>query len=96
MARFELSIYDKDDEKIKTFTANKVRWGTLIKAIELNEKIQKKSPIEQFKAINEFIKSIFVDLTDDDLEKAYSEDIINTFKQLISSANEINVDDSKN
>lgn len=89
MAQFELNIYGNDDEIIKTYATNKVRWGVFMQALELQDSISKKTAAEQFKLINAFVKKIFPDLTDADLECADSDDIMNTFKQLINKSNMI-------
>lgn len=94
--KFELSIYGENDEVIKKYETNHVRWGVLLKAVDLQEKLKDKSPVEQFVAINEFVKSIFDGLTDEELEKADSNDVINTFKQLLNTVGNINSGDSKN
>ena len=96
MAKFELSIYGEEDEKIKTFETDHIRWGVFLQAVKLQEEIKDKPADEQFKAINQFVKSIFVGLTDEDLEKADGLDVINTFKQLISAVGTINGGNSKN
>lgn len=94
--KFELSIYGENDEVINKFETNHVRWGVLLKAVKLQEELKDKSEYEQIDLISQFIKSIFVGLTDEDLEKADSKDVMNTFKQLLKSVNSINAGDSKN
>lgn len=94
MARFELTIYGKDDEIVKKYETDHVRWGVFLQAVKLQEKIKDKSSEEQFVAINKFVKSIFVGLTDEELEQADGMDVLNTFKQLLSAAN--GIDSSKN
>ena len=89
MAQFELNIYGNDDEIIKTYATNKVRWGVFMQALELQDGLSKKTAAEQFKLINAFVKKIFPDLTDADLECADSDDIMNTFKQLVNKSNMI-------
>lgn len=99
MAQFELNIYGKDDEILKTFKTDKVRWGVYVEAVKLEESgLKDKSSIEQFKLINGMVKKIFPDLTDEDLENADSDDVMNTFKQLLNKGNNIGVneDNSKN
>lgn len=84
MAQFSLNIYGKDDEIIKTFSTELVRWGVLTQAVKVQEGLNKLSPMEQFAVINEFMKKIFPDLTDDDLDNADMDDVKNTFKQLLN------------
>lgn len=94
--KFELSIYGENDEVIKKFETDHVRWGVLLKAVKLQETLKDKTEIEQLQVVSEFVKSIFVGLTDEDVEKADAGDIFNTFKQLINSVKAINSGDSKN
>ena len=89
MAQFELNIYGNNDEIVKTYSTDRVRWGVFMQALELADGLQDKSAAEQFKLINSFVKRIFPDLTDDDLECADADDILNTFKQLLRKANAI-------
>ena len=99
MAQFELNIYGNDDEILKTYSTDKVRWGVFMQALELQEGLQGKSAAEQFKMMNSFLKKIFPDLTDADLELADGDDVINTFRQLTHKANNFNGNsnqDSKN
>lgn len=97
MALFELNIYGKDDEIIKRFETDKVRWGVYLQATELSENLAGASTTEQFRQISAFVKKIFPDLTDADLENADSEDVLNTFTQLVRKANKINAgNDTKN
>ena len=101
MAQFELNIYGNNDEILKTYATDRVRWGVYLQALELQEKIAEKSAAEQFRHINAFLKKIFPDLTDEDLELADYEDVMNTFKQLIHKSNAIggsssSDDESKN
>lgn len=89
MAAFELNIYGKDDEIIKTFATDKVRWGVFLQALEVQDGLEEKSTAEQFDIINRFVKKIFPDLSDKDLENADIDDVMNNFKQLINKANKI-------
>lgn len=98
MALFELNIYGNDDEVIKRFETNKVRWGVYLQATELAENLEGEKTAEKFRKISAFLKKIFPDLTDEELEKADSDDVLNTFTQLIRKANGIKAksDESKN
>lgn len=89
MAQFELKTYGENDEILKSFETDHVRWGVFMQALELNDSLTDKSPVEQFNAINKFVKKIFPSLTDEDLEYADSDDVLNTFKQLVNKANAI-------
>ena len=94
MAKYELTIYGENDEVVKKYETDRVRWGVFLNAIKLQEKIKDKSPALQITMINEFIKSIFVGLTDEELEQADGMDVMNSFKQILSAAN--GIDSSKN
>lgn len=94
--RFELSIYGENDEVLKKYETDHVRWGVLLKAVNLQEIMKDKTPVEQVGMVGEFVKSIFVGLTDEELEKADTNDVMNTFKQILSSVGKINSGDSKN
>lgn len=97
MALFELNIYGKDDEIIKRFETDKVRWGVYLQATELAENLEGASAAEKFKRISAFVKKIFPELTDADLENADSEDVLNTFTQLVRKSNGIKAaDEQKN
>jgi len=97
MALFELNIYGKDDELLKRFETDKVRWGVYLQAVELQEKLEGASVAEKFQEISAFVKKIFPELTDADLENADSEDVLNTFQQLIRKAGGIKTNaDTKN
>lgn len=87
MAKYELKIYGENDEIMKTYETNFIRWGFYMKAVEVQEEIKDKSTGEQFAAINQFIKKIFVGLTDEELALADGMDVMNTFKQILSFAN---------
>ena len=95
MAQFELNIYGNNDEIVKTYATDKVRWGVFMQALELQDSLTDKSAAEQFKLINAFVKKIFPELTDAELECADADDIVNTFKQLLHKSGAIGVS-SKN
>lgn len=96
MAQFELNIYGEDDEILKTYKTEHVRWGVFLEAVKMQEELKGKSEKESFVAISQFIKKIFIGITDEELEKADGLDVVNTFNQLLASLNKFNVDKSKN
>lgn len=96
MAIFELSIYGPDDEIIKKYETNHVRWGVFLQALKLRDEIKERPIGEQIEAIGGFVKSIFPGITDEELEKADGMDIINTFNQLVAAVNNISGGNSKN
>lgn len=94
MAKYELSIYGENDELLKKYETDHIRWGVFLNAVKLQDKIKGHPAEEQFSAINEFVKSIFAGLTDEELENADGQDVMNTFRQIISAAE--GIDGSKN
>lgn len=89
MAQFELNIYDDNDEIMKRFETERVRWGIFMQALELEESLKGAGAREMISAINKFVKKIFPELTDEDLENADVDDVLNTFKQLLNKAKKI-------
>lgn len=95
MAKFELNIYGEDDEIIKRYETDHIRFGVLLTAIELQEK--QLSADKQFEAVGRILKSVFAGLTDEELKLADTRDIFSTFAQVIRQANGIEgSDNSKN
>ena len=89
MAQFELKIYDDEDNVVKHFATDRVRWGIFVQALELEESLKGATARDMISAVNEFVKKIFPSITDEDLEKADVDDVLNTFKQLLSKAGKI-------
>jgi hypothetical protein len=90
MAQFELNIYNKETYEIeKKYETDVVLWEVLLKALDFAESPKKLSAREQFEGVNEFVKMIFSGLTDEELNKASVDDVMNTFKQLINKAKAI-------
>jgi hypothetical protein len=89
MAQFELNIYGANDEVTKRFETDRVRWGIFVQALELEESLNGATAQGMISAINEFVKKIFPELTDEDLANADVDDVLNTFKQLLNKAKKI-------
>ena len=89
MAQFELNIYDENDEIVKRFEAERVRWGIFVQAVELEESLKGAKAGDMISAINGFVKKIFPAITDEDLENADVDDVMHTFKQLLAKAMKI-------
>lgn len=89
MSAFELNIYGENDEILKTYSTSHVRWGLLKAALELQERIKDDTVEEQFQAIHDFAKEIFVGLTDAELNNADAGDVTAQFRQLTRMANKI-------
>lgn len=95
MAQFELNIYGENDEVVKHFETERVRWGIFVQALELEESLKSATAQDMISAINEFVKRIFPSITDADLNNADVDDVMYTFKQLLAKAKKIGVN-SKN
>lgn len=89
MAFFELNIYNDENEIVKKYETDIVKWEVLLKALDFAENNADKTAREQFEGINHFVKLIFKGLTDEELNNASVDDVMNTFKQLINKANAI-------
>lgn len=96
MAQFELNIYGENDEILKKYATEKVRWGVYLEAAKLNEEMRGMDAAEQLAVINQFMSKIFPSLTTDELELADADDVMNTFRQLIRKANKIAGNNAKN
>lgn len=92
MAIVSLNIYGDDDEILKTFSTNRVRWGLIVKAVELSERIEADdvTTTEQIKLLNDFVLSVFPTMTQSDVEMADINDIKNVFKIVGNMSGEIN------
>lgn len=89
MAQFELNIYDENDEVVKRFETDRVRWGIFMQALELEENLKGAQPRDMISSINQFVKKIFPALTDSDLENADVDDVLHTFQQLLRKSSKI-------
>lgn len=89
MAKYELNIYKENDEIEKTYATDNIKWGFYIEAVKAYEDMQNMSETEQFEMINSFVKRMFIGLTDNELERASGDDVMNVFNQLMRKANSI-------
>lgn len=96
MAKYELSIYGENDEVVKKYETNVCPWGIFIEAAELQEKIKDKPMKEQMEAVEYIIKSVFCNLTSDELKRADTGDVMNTFLQVVSGGQSIKGNHQKN
>ena len=84
MAKFELPIYGENDEIIKKYETDIVRFGILEDAIKISEETQ-----EQLKAITPILQRVFKGLTEEQLKDADLFNVFNVFNQIISLANNL-------
>ena len=89
MAKFELNIYGENDEIIKRYETDHIRYGVLMEALEIEEKTKGKSEGEQIKAANALVKRVFHGLTDEELMLADMNDVLNTYAQVTRQAEKI-------
>ena len=80
MARFSLNIYGKNDEIIKTYETEHVRFGVLMQALEISEKNLDNA--DKLKAAMAIVKALFDGLTDDELAKADTGDVLALYIQV--------------
>lgn len=95
MAKYELNIYGNNDEILKTYATNIVPWAVFIRAADLQEELKNKNAKEQMNAVGEILQAVFHELTSDELLCADGNDVMNTFKQIVSGGQKIK-GDSKN
>ena len=89
MAKYELNIYGANDAIEKTYATDNVLWGFYLEAVKAADEMQEMSPAEQFEMVNGFVKRMFIGLTDDELNCAYGDDVMNVFNQLMRKARAI-------
>jgi len=89
MAKYELNIYGKNDEILKTYATDNIMWGFYLEAVKASEEMEEMTAADQFKMINGFVKRMFIGLTDEELEHASGDDVINVFSQLMKKARTI-------
>lgn len=90
MAKYELKIYGENDEIIKTYATDNVMWGFYLEAVKASEDMEDMTTAERFQMINNFIKRLFIGLTDEELETGASgDDVLNVFNQLMKKARAI-------
>jgi len=89
MKKYSLNIYGANDEIIKTFETDVVRWGVFMNAVKLQDEIKEKSMSEQIGAISDFMISVFPTMTIEDLAGADVGDIFSTFAQITNNAGKI-------
>ncbi len=95
-AEFTLNIYGENDEIVKTYETNHIKWRLFTQAIKLQDNLKDKEPDEQLDAISKFMTYIFSGLTVEELDDADAFDIFSTFRQLTNKAKLIQGSQAKN
>lgn len=98
MAKFELPIYGENDELVKTYATDHIRWKLFIKAAEIqgSAKLSGDDTADKIEQIADLLKNVFSGITDEDLENADVVDILSTFKQIANIGNSIKGGKEKN
>jgi hypothetical protein len=86
MAKFELNIYGENDEIVKTYATDNILWGFYLEAVKASEELEEMTSAEQFAMISGFVKRMFIGLTDEELDHASGDDVMNVFNQLMRKA----------
>ena len=94
MARFELNIYGVDDEIIKTYKADRVKYGVTLEALKYAETVDNMSTVDKFLTLNKIVKRVFPGLTDEELMNTEIDDVLNVCRQVGALTG--NIDSSKN
>lgn len=89
MAKFELNIYGENDEIIKKYATDHIRYGVLMQALELGETRENQTQVEQIKGANALVKQVFNGLTDEELMLADLGDVLNIITQITKQSEKI-------
>lgn len=95
MSKFELPIYGENDEILKTYKTDIVRFGILEDAIKVAEDTKGKDAQEQLKAIYPILQRVFKGLTSEELKDADLFNVFGVFNQIINLAKNLNGSDNK-
>lgn len=88
----ELNIYDDDLEVVKTFKTYGIRWKAFKKIMSARDEFESLKEAEDDEAMekmNEIVRLVFPNISDDDLEEAYVGDIFNCFRQAVTVADQM-------
>lgn len=96
MATFTLNIYGENDAVIKTYETSHLRWRLFTEAVKTNEEIKDADPAEQLEVVGDFMRSVFVGLTAEEMELADANDILNNFQMIVKQAKKIGGGTGKN
>ena len=94
MAKFELNIYGGDDTVLKQYATDHIPYGVFMRALEIDDSFEGKTPREQITLVNEIVKTVFNGLTDEELMQADIGDVFATFRQVLAQTG--NIKGSKN
>ena len=87
MAKFELAIYGENDEIVKEYKTDIVKYGILEDAIKISEETKGGTAEAQLKAVTPILQRVFKGLTEAELKDADLFTVFGVFNQIISLAN---------
>lgn len=90
MAKISLNIYGENDEILKTYETEHIRWRLLTEAVKLDSELKSADTEEQLQAVGNFMQAVFVGMTEEELALADVGDIFNNFALIVKMANKIN------
>lgn len=89
MVNLSLNIYGENDEILKTYETRHLRWQMLTEAARLQDEIDGMDTAEQLEVVSNFILSVFVGMTREELALADMNDVLNTFNMIVKQAGSI-------
>ena len=89
MALLSINTYGENDEILKSFETNKIRWRLFGEAVKINDEIKDKDAAAQMEVVGKFILSLFPGMTAEDLELCDVGDVFSVFKMVTKFANGI-------
>lgn len=85
----ELNIYNEELEIVNTYKTYGIRWKAFKKIMSMQdelEELRKAEDEEAIEKISDVLRLIYPNLTDNDLDEAYFEDLFNCFEQAVNVA----------
>lgn len=92
--KFELIIYGENDEVVKKYGTDHIRYGILEDALDISEKLQTSGNANRLDLINPLILRIFKGLTEEELKEADLFDVMNVFEQVIAMSKGLRLNNS--
>ena len=86
----ELNIYDEDLEIVKTYQTYGIRWKAFKKIMSMQDELDAMKEMadeEAIEKIHEVLRLVFPNLTNEDLDEAYINDLYNCYNQATTVAN---------
>ena len=85
----ELNIYNEELEIVNTYKTYGIRWKAFKKIMSMQDELEALRQAEDEEAIekiSDVLRLIYPNLTDNDLNEAYFEDLFNCFEQAVNVA----------